>query len=120
MEYSMETRELAPKAYKRLLKAFTPAEAKTSVDKWIDHHRQDYSSSNKKLLIDGRFDKYDGNKVTKTLRLSIFTNPNTIIGKQMSKAEGKRWRNSPKMIDAVVQDYRRLMSANKLQKFLKK
>ena len=48
----METRELAPKAYKRLLKAFTPAEAKTSVDKWFDHHRQDYSSSNKKLLID--------------------------------------------------------------------
>ena len=32
----METRELAPKTYKRLLRAFTPAVAKTSVDKWID------------------------------------------------------------------------------------
>jgi hypothetical protein len=119
MEYSMETRELAPKAYKRLLRAFTPAEAKTSVDKWIDSHRQDYSSSNKKLLIDGRFYKYDGNEVTKTLRLSIFRKLNTVIGKQMSKAEGKRWRNRQKMTDAVVQDYRRLMSANKLQKFYK-
>ena len=37
----------------------------------------------------------------------------------MSKAEGKRWKNRQKMTDAVVQDYRRLMSANKLQKFYK-
>ena len=84
-----------------------------------DNHRQDYSSSNKKLLIDGRFYKYDGNEATKTLRLSIFKKLNTIIGKQMSKAEGKRWKNRQKMTDAVVQDYRRLMSTNKLQKFYK-
>ena len=71
-------RELTPKTYKRLLKAFTPAEAKESVDKWITDHRKDYSSSNNKLYIDGRAYKYNNNpygEVSKTLRLAIFTMP---------------------------------------------
>ena len=46
-------RELTPKAYKRLLKAFTQAEAKTTVDKWIADHRSKYSSSTNKLFMDG-------------------------------------------------------------------
>ena len=114
----MDPQELTPKAYKRLLRAFTPAQAKTSVDKWIAEHRKDYSSTNKKLLIDGKFYKYDtGGEVTKTLRLAIFKKLNTIIGKEMSKAEAKRWWNRQKMTDDVVQDYRRIMSANRLQRF---
>ena len=68
-------RELAPKAYKRLLKSFTPAQAKISVDKYIADHRKDYSSTNQKLYIDGRAYKYANNaygEETKTLRLAIF------------------------------------------------
>ena len=84
-------RELTPKAYKRLLRAFTQAEAKITVDKWIDEHRSKYSSSTKKLFMDGEVYKYspDG-EVSKRLRLAIFRKVNTMIGKQMSKAEHNR------------------------------
>jgi len=114
-------RELTPKAYKRLLKAFTPEQAKITVDKWIGDHRSKYSSTNQKLYMDGQVYKYNNNpygEVSKRLRLAIFRKVNTIIGKQMSKAEQKRWNNRQKMMNVhVVEEYRRMASSKRLQAF---
>ena len=68
-------RELTPKAYKRLLKAFTPTEAKITVDKFIAENRNKYSNTNQKLYLDGTAYRYAYNpygEVSKKLRLAIF------------------------------------------------
>ena len=114
-------RELTPKVYKRLLKAFTPDQAKITVEKRIDDHRKSYSSTNKKLLIDGDVFKYErGGEVSKRLRLAFFRKINTIIGKQMSKAAQKRWKNrEASMNENVIEEYRRIASSKRLQTFYK-
>ena len=99
-------------------KAFTPREAKQAVNKWIEDHREDWSSTNKKLYIDGRAYKYNPAWIiTKTLRLKMFNALFKKTCKEMSKTEAKKWRQRQIMTPAVVQDYRRMMSANRLQKF---
>ena len=114
-------RELTPRAYKRLLKAFTPEQAKISVEKWIDDNRKKYSSTNEKVYIDGDVFKHKrGGEVSKRLRLAIFRKINTIIGKQMSKAAQKRWKNrEASMNDKVIDEYRRIASSKRLQTFYK-
>ena len=110
--------ELVPRAFDRMRKAFTPGEAKKAVDKWIEDHRETYSSTHKKLHIDGRAYKYNPAwNVTETLRLKMFNTLFQKAGKEMSKTEAKKWRQRQIMTPAVVQDYRRMMSANRLQKF---
>jgi len=114
-------RELTKRAYNRLLRAFTPEEAKTTVNKWIDANRKKYSSSLKKLYIDGevyRYDKEGDGAVSNKLRLGIWRKLNTIIGKTMSKAAQKRARNREAMIsDNLIEDYRRMASSKRLQNF---
>ena len=114
-------RELTKKAYKRLLQAFTPEEAKISVNKWIDDNRKKYSSSTKKVFMDGevhRYDKEGDGAVSNKLRLAIFRKLNTIINKQMSKAAQKRARNRERMIsENIVDEYRRMASTKRLQTF---
>ena len=101
-------------------KAFTPGEAKKAINNYMEDHRGDFSKTNKKLHIDGRAYKYNPDWiVTKTLRLKMFNTLFQKAGKEMSKTEAKKWRQRQIMTPAVVQDYRRLMSANKLQKFYK-
>ena len=113
--------ELTPKVYKRMLREFTPAQAKITVDKWIAKHRKDYSSSNKKLWLGTSIFAYDPEKeVSKKLRTAIFKQVFSIAGKQLSKAEQKRWKNREKMMsENVVQEYRRMASSNRVQKFYK-
>ena len=86
-------RELTPRAYKRLLQAFTPEEAKTTMKKWVEDNPKKYSSTNQKVYIDGGVFKYTkGGDVTKKLRLAIFKKLNTIIGKELSKRHKKHGR----------------------------
>ena len=112
-------RELTPRAYKRLLKAFTPQQAKISVEKWIDDNRKKYSSTNEKVYIDGDVFKHKrGGEVSKRLRLAIFRKINTLIGKQKSKAAQKRWKNrEASMNDKVIDESRRIASSKRLRAF---
>jgi len=110
--------ELTPRAFNRMRKAFTPGEAKKAINKYIEDHRGDFSKTSKKLNIDGRAYKYNPDWiVTKTLRRQMFNTLFQKAGKEMSKTEAKKWRQRQIMTPAVVQDYRRVMSANRLQKF---
>ena len=114
-------RELTKKAYNRLLRAFTPEEAKTTVNKWIADNRGKYSSSNKRLYVDGevyRYDKEGDGPVSNKLRLGIWRKLNTIIGKTWSKAAQKRARQREAMLnESIIGEYRRMASAKRLQNF---